>query len=138
MSGPAGTVGSHLLADFYGISAPLLCDGEELERLLRRAADSAGATVVGSHFHRFGDSGGVTGVVLLAESHISIHTWPESEFAAVDIFMCGAANPKRALAALVAGLAPTRQQVGVAARGGGRLSSLLQEAGPVDCCTIRQ
>jgi S-adenosylmethionine decarboxylase len=119
MSGPAGTVGSHILADFYGISVQLLRNGPALEALLRRAAELAGARVVGSHFHSFGSAEGVTGVVLLAESHISIHTWPESAFAAVDIFMCGSANPQRALEAVIEALAPTRQQVEVAARGRG-------------------
>jgi S-adenosylmethionine decarboxylase len=119
VSGPVGTLGSHILADFYGISAQLLRSGADLEVLLRRAAQIAGAKVLASHFHSFGSAEGVTGVVLLAESHISIHTWPENDFAAVDIFMCGSANPQRALDALVEALAPTRQHVEVAARGGG-------------------
>jgi S-adenosylmethionine decarboxylase len=120
MSGPSGTVGSHILADFYGVSARLLQSRNELEVLLRNAAETAGATVLGSHFHSFGSAQGITGVVLLAESHISIHTWPESEFAAVDIFMCGTANPQRALEALVEALSPTQQHVEVAARGRGK------------------
>jgi S-adenosylmethionine decarboxylase len=114
-------IGSHILADFFGIPAQLLRSGSELEALLRRAAEIAGATVLGSHFHSFGSAQGVTGVVLLAESHISIHTWPESDFAAIDIFMCGAADPQRALAALAEALGPTRQHVEVAARGRGYL-----------------
>jgi S-adenosylmethionine decarboxylase len=118
--GPSGTVGSHILADFYGVSARLLQSRNELEVLLRNAAETAGATVLGSHFHSFGSAQGITGVVLLAESHISIHTWPESEFAAVDIFMCGTANPQRALEALVEALSPTQQHVEVAARGRGK------------------
>jgi S-adenosylmethionine decarboxylase len=118
-SGPSGTVGSHILADFYGVSARLLQSRSELETLLRNAAETAGATVLGSHFHSFGSAQGITGVVLLAESHISIHTWPESDFAAVDIFMCGTANPQRALEALVEALSPTQQHVEVAARGRG-------------------
>lgn len=119
MSGPASSIGSHILADFYGMSQSLLRSSPKLETLLRRAAETAGATVLASHFHSFGDAGGITGVVLLAESHISIHTWPESDFAAVDIFMCGTANPQRALDALVKALAPARQHVEVAARGRG-------------------
>jgi S-adenosylmethionine decarboxylase len=117
VSGPISTIGSHVLADLYGISAELLRNGAALEALLCEAASRAGATVVGSHFHSFGTADGVTGVVLLAESHISIHTWPESDFAAVDIFMCGNANPHRALDALVDALAPTQQHIEVAARG---------------------
>ena len=93
-------LGTHLLADLSGIAAPRLRDSAALERLLRTAASTAGAQVLHSHFHSFGAGMGVTGVVLLAESHISIHTWPECGFAAVDIFMCGAARPQLALDAI--------------------------------------
>ena len=96
--------GQHLLADLNGIDAGKLSDSAELEQLLIRAAQAAGATVLSSHFHHFGSSLGVTGVVLLAESHISIHTWPESGFAALDIFMCGSTRPQVALAIIQSGL----------------------------------
>jgi len=112
---PAG--GKHILADLYGVAAGTLRDCRRLEELLRGAAFSAGARVLGSHFHSFGAEEGVTGVVLLAESHISIHTWPESGFAAADIFMCGAAHPEQALTFLIAALAPTHQRVEKAGRG---------------------
>ena len=59
---------------------------------MHAAARNAGTTFVASKFHHFSEGGGVTGVVLLAESHISIHTWPELEYAAIDIFMCGAVD----------------------------------------------
>jgi S-adenosylmethionine decarboxylase len=98
--------GSHLLADLSGIAPQRLTSCAEIEQLLRAAAEAAGAHVLHSHFHGFGDGQGVTGVVLLAESHISIHTWPEDGFAAADIFMCGAAQPERALAMLRVALAP--------------------------------
>ena len=90
-------LGTHLLADLSGILAERLRDCDALERLLREAAVAAGAQVLHGHFHSFGPGQGITGVLLLAESHISIHTWPECSFAAVDIFMCGAAQPQRAL-----------------------------------------
>ena len=109
--------GSHILADLYGIAAVRLRDAAGLEVLLRKAALRAGAQVLGSHFHSFGAEEGVTGVVLLAESHISIHTWPESGFAAADIFMCGEADPEQALEHLIRVLAPTSQRVEVAGRG---------------------
>lgn len=96
--------GAHLLADLHGVPAAALGDADALEALLTRAAGAAGATVVFAHFHAFGDGGGITGVVLLAESHISIHTWPEHGFAAIDIFMCGAADADRALSVIEAGL----------------------------------
>lgn len=110
-------VGVHVLADLQGIEPALLRDGAALEAALRAAAYGAGAQVLASHFHSFGTNQGVTGVVLLAESHISIHTWPEFAFAAADIFMCGRSQPKRALKLLVQSLAPTRQEIRTAVRG---------------------
>jgi S-adenosylmethionine decarboxylase len=109
--------GTHLLADFHGVAASLLRDARTLERLLRDAAQRAGAQVLSSHFHTFGEQDGVTGVVLLSESHISIHTWPESAFAAIDVFMCGSADPRCAIAELTRVLAPKQQLVKEAARG---------------------
>jgi S-adenosylmethionine decarboxylase len=70
-----------------------------------------------SHFHAFGSEAGVTGVVLLAESHISIHTWPEFGFAAVDIFMCGQAEPQRALDVMQGAFEPKTSSVKSLARG---------------------
>jgi S-adenosylmethionine decarboxylase len=99
--------GLHVLADMSGIEPGLLTDCSNIEQLLRGAATAAGAQVLHSHFHGFGEGLGVTGVVLLAESHISIHTWPEDGFAAADIFMCGATDPQRALSLLREALQPT-------------------------------
>lgn len=103
--------GLHLLADFHGIAPDLLRDAAGLETLLRRAATAAGAHILHGHFHTFGPGAGITGVLLLAESHISIHTWPETGFAAADIFMCGAARPDLALVVLQATLAPASSRV---------------------------
>jgi S-adenosylmethionine decarboxylase len=108
--------GSHLLADLSGIEAGRLSDCDELEALLRSAAAAAGARVLHSHFHGFGEGMGVTGVVLLAESHISIHTWPEDGFAAVDIFMCGASRPQIALDVIQAALGPRSCQLNTVRR----------------------
>jgi S-adenosylmethionine decarboxylase len=114
---PTSPVGAHILADLCGITADVLRDGAALESVLRAAAAAAGSRVLSGHFHRFGESGGVTGVVLLAESHMSIHTWPEFEFAAADIFMCGASDPTRALQVLLTALKPTRQLIRSETRG---------------------
>jgi S-adenosylmethionine decarboxylase len=95
---PYKAAGTHLLADFEGVAPMLLSDAAAIEDVLRQAALAAGARILHGHFHTFGAGGGVTGVLLLAESHISIHTWPEDGFAALDIFMCGAARPALALA----------------------------------------
>ena len=90
--------GTHLLLDLWGASN--LTDPALIDRGLRDAAEAADATILHSHFHHFGPDGGVSGVLVLAESHISIHTWPERDFAAVDIFMCGSCDPYRSLPVL--------------------------------------
>ena len=106
--------GTHLLLDLWG--AANLDDPDLIDRTLRRAAEAAGATILHAHFHRF-QPDGVSGVVVLAESHISIHTWPERDFAAVDIFMCGACNPYRSLPILKAAFRPEQVQLAENRRG---------------------
>lgn len=96
--------GTHLLLDLWGASN--LRDPEAIEHALAEAARAADATLLHSHFHHFGPDGGVSGVIVLAESHISIHTWPERDFAAVDIFMCGSCDPYRSLPVLKAAFRP--------------------------------
>ncbi len=111
---PAGT---HLLADLYGVAADRLTDCARIDALLRAGAEAAGARILHSHFHSFGQAMGVTGVLLLAESHISIHTWPEYGFAAADIFMCGEAQPRLALDVIEHALEPASSIVQTIARG---------------------
>ena len=96
--------GTHLLLDFWGASN--LTDPSSIDAVLRAAAEAAKATVLHSHFHHFGPDGGVSGVLVLAESHISIHTWPERAFAAIDIFMCGSCNPYESVPVLKAAFRP--------------------------------
>ena len=98
--------GTHLLVDLW--DATNLGDPAHIDAALRQAAVTAGATILHSHFHHFTPNGGVSGVVVLAESHISIHTWPERDFAAVDIFMCGDCDPHRAIPILQRAFAPGR------------------------------
>lgn len=81
--------GRHGLLDLYCCDENILRDAARLQTILEQAAAAARATVLYRRFHTFGGAGGVTGVLLLAESHISIHTWPEYGFAAVDVFLCG-------------------------------------------------
>ncbi len=107
----------HFIADMYGIDAAKLADPVLIENMLRNSAGAAGATILFSHFHAFGPGQGVTGVVLLAESHISIHTWPEAGFAAADLFMCGSAAPQRALDLIRAALLPAECKIEAIARG---------------------
>jgi S-adenosylmethionine decarboxylase len=111
--------GSHWLIDCFGVDATLLADATHLEAMLCNAADDAGAKRLFQYFHRFGvaaDSG-VTGVVLLAESHITIHTWPDQRFAAIDLFLCGDTKPERALARIERELKPERIVTTKQARG---------------------
>lgn len=110
--------GIHLLADLHGIDPARLVSVSEIDALLRAGALAAGAHVLHSYFHSFGEAMGVTGVVLLAESHISIHTWPETGFAAADIFMCGQAKPELALRVIELALEPASKEVRSIARGG--------------------
>lgn len=107
--------GTHLLIDHFGGSH--LDDEAALRDVLSDAARAAGAQVLGCESHRFADRAGVTAVVLLAESHISIHTWPEREYAAIDIFMCGAADPHIAEKYLASALSPKRVAVTSVNRG---------------------
>lgn len=107
--------GSHVLVDFWGASN--LSEPELIEKALRDAAEQCGATVLHAHVHEFSPNGGVSGVAVLAESHISIHTWPELGFAAFDIFMCGNCAPERALPVLRRVFRPDREQVGEHKRG---------------------
>lgn len=80
--------GRHLLADLHDCGAAL-DDAALIERALRDAAAAANATLLDIRLHPFGEGQGVTGVALLAESHISIHSWPEHRYAALDFFLCG-------------------------------------------------
>jgi S-adenosylmethionine decarboxylase len=82
--------GVHLIVDLHG--AKRLNDIEHIEATLRRCVEAARATLLHIHLHHFQPSG-VSGVAVLAESHISIHTWPEIGYAALDVFMCGSADP---------------------------------------------
>ncbi|MDO9194232.1 MAG: adenosylmethionine decarboxylase [Undibacterium sp.] len=109
--------GAHLLADMHGISEDKLNDASAIEQLLRHSAQAAGAQILFSHFHSFGAGQGITGVVLLAESHITIHTWPEFGFAAADIFMCGQAQPQRALEVIRQALQPSSCDIQTIKRG---------------------
>lgn len=82
--------GTHLIVELTGGTG--LDDPGRIESAFREAVASSGATLLGCHLHRFAPQG-VTGVALLAESHITVHTWPEHGYAAFDVFMCGASDP---------------------------------------------
>jgi S-adenosylmethionine decarboxylase len=90
--------GLHLLIDFWG--AKHLQDKAHIRKALKKAAEACGATVLKIVLHSFGEGAGITGVAVLSESHISIHTWPEINYIALDVFMCGSCNPHRAVLTL--------------------------------------
>ena len=96
--------GTHLIIDL--VRAERLDDLEHIETTLRRCVEVAGATLLHIHLHHFTPNGGVSGVAVLAESHISIHSWPEYGYAALDVFMCGETNPRLAIDVLKEAFTP--------------------------------
>jgi S-adenosylmethionine decarboxylase len=107
--------GSHLIIDLW--EAEGLADKDRIEQALRDAVRAAGATLLHIHLHVFEPGGGISGVAVLAESHISVHTWPERGYAAFDIFMCGEAEPRKALSVLKRAFDPKRIVLGEHKRG---------------------
>lgn len=81
-------LGQHILVEMYNCDKKILNDYELVELYMKEAAEKAGATIVQSVFHRF-NPWGVSGAVIIKESHLTIHTWPEYGYAAVDLFTCG-------------------------------------------------
>ncbi len=107
--------GAHLLIDLWGASR--LDDRLYIEEVLKRCVTACHATLLHIHLHQFSESGGISGVAVLAESHISVHTWPERNYAAFDVFMCGAAIPANALAVLNTAFKPSDLKVKEILRG---------------------
>lgn len=117
--------GDHLLVEFWGASN--LSDTAAIRSSLEASALAAGATLLHSHYHQFGDGGGVSGVSVLAESHITIHTWPERGYAAIDIFMCGDCDPRDCLPHLERALCPQEIEVNSFRRGEVTATAQVQE-----------
>lgn len=106
--------GTHLLIDLWG--ATNLNSPQQIEEVLKECAIVCGATILHSHMHHFAPQG-VSGVIVLAESHISIHTWPERQYASLDIFMCGTCNPYQSIEILNKYFKPSSVQVSEHKRG---------------------
>jgi S-adenosylmethionine decarboxylase len=81
-------LGRHILAEFYNCDSEILNNHQQIEEYMKQAAIEAKATIVQSVFHMF-NPWGVSGAVVIQESHLTIHTWPEYGYAAVDLFTCG-------------------------------------------------
>jgi len=107
--------GTHLTAELHGCAAGApLAEPEALRALCRRVVQEAGLTPVGELFHHFPRGGGVTGVVLLAESHLAVHTWPELAAVTLDVYVCNVSadnsgRAERVVDALEAAFAPRRR-----------------------------
>jgi S-adenosylmethionine decarboxylase len=90
-------LGIQLAVELFDCDENLLNNDRLLEQSLLKAAQDAGATVVGSVFHQFNPHG-ISGAIIIAESHIAVHTWPEYAYAALDIFTCGSTIDPRTVA----------------------------------------
>lgn len=117
-------LGQHYLLECDGVEPSLLANPQQLEQILCQAAQQAQAHIVFAHLHHFGEGQGVTGVLVLQESHITIHTWPEYAYAALDVFMCGQAQPQLAVAYLIEQLQPQQHRWQMIERQSFALSSL--------------
>ena len=109
--------GVHVYGNLYGCDKNLLKDEVYLTKVVREAADAAGALVVSTFYYKFGINGGISVVAIVAESHISIHTWPEYGYATVDVYTCGShTKPMEAFKYIVKSLNASRFEVFVSDR----------------------
>lgn len=103
-------LGRHILVDLYGCNSEKLNDLPLLESTLTQAVQLANATLVNTQFHQFSPHG-VTGIALIEESHFSIHTWPEHQYAAIDLFTCSdRMKTKEAIALIALAVESQRQE----------------------------
>lgn len=100
----------HILYDLWVEDASILERVEPLEEMLLEAARRTGAVILNSHFHQF-DPHGVTGLVLISQSHLSIHTWSEDSYAAIDLFTYSHMDPDAAIACIRERLHPIREHI---------------------------
>ncbi len=107
--------GIHLILDLW--EARHLDNLQLIERALRDCVDIAEATLLHIHLHHFTPNGGISGVAVLAESHISIHTWPERDYAALDIFMCGETHPENCIEVLMSAFETSKVEITTHLRG---------------------
>ncbi|GMV19325.1 MAG: S-adenosylmethionine decarboxylase proenzyme [Polyangiaceae bacterium] len=129
-----GTRAKHLLVEYEGCDPAILDDLERMTALMREAAVAAGATVVAEAFHRYRPQG-VTGVLVIEESHFSVHTWPEHGYAALDFYTCGDCEPERADEVLRRALRAKHAEVALVERGlrlvTGSMQLVERRSGPV-------
>ncbi|GIW72827.1 MAG: hypothetical protein KatS3mg102_2369 [Planctomycetota bacterium] len=128
----------HLVIDFYGCDAARLNDLEGLKAALYEAARTIGASTIGDLFHQFSPHG-VTGVLVIAESHLSVHTWVEEGYAAIDMFMCNSnlssERVEAAVARIGAFLRAERSTISAIQRGAAACTRLSGSSATASTCT---
>lgn len=107
--------GVHLLVELW--HSKYLTNAPKIRGILTRAIEACGATMLSIDLHVFSPNGGISGVAVLKESHISIHTWPEFEYAAVDVFVCGTINPHLAVDQIKSEFKPKKIEITEIKRG---------------------
>ena len=112
--------GRHLLASYFDCDESVINDAHRCLTALRNAAAASGVTVVSENVHHF-PNGAVTAILLLAESHASIHTYPEHRSCFIDFFTCGAGNIEEFDAVLKTELKPSHSEINVVDRGGDKI-----------------
>jgi len=101
--------GIHLIIEVWG--ARYLKSLSQIKKILKESVKACQATLLKINLHKFTPSGGISGVGILKESHISVHTWPEYKYAALDIFVCGTIDPHKAIPIIKKGFMPKKIQV---------------------------
>jgi S-adenosylmethionine decarboxylase proenzyme len=119
--------GRHMLVDLWTPDQELLKRVEPLWTRLQEATAASGAHVLHAYAHQFTPSG-MSGMILIAESHVSIHTWPEEGYLAMDILSCGHVDPQALLAHFTRGLSLTRRRLAIHQRGDAVTTVITQES----------
>ncbi|HEJ84248.1 MAG TPA: adenosylmethionine decarboxylase [Desulfobacteraceae bacterium] len=107
--------GVHLLIELW--TSLYLTDTSRIREIIIKAVNACGATILNIDLHLFSPNGGVSGIAVLQESHLSIHTWPEYEYAAIDLFVCGTIDPFPAVSVLKEEFQPNKIEVKEIKRG---------------------
>ena len=128
------SLGRHIQIEYYGCDENVIKDNELIEKLMNEAAIAANATIVDSVFHHFNPHG-VSGAVIIEESHLTIHTWPEYKYASVDVYTCGdSVNPWDAFDHLEKGFKATRSESFEVPRG---MADKIKRFGDLDITAIK-
>ena len=112
----ATVLGKHYIVEYTGCTKDVLNKVEDIKPLFLKAAEESKATILKSDFHQF-EPAGVTGYIFIAESHFSIHTWPEHNYVAFDILTCGDMEPEKAINFLTEGLGAKKTDINIIERG---------------------